>query len=182
MVDVVDKATRSRMMAGIKGKNTKPELMLRRALHRMGFRYRLHVTGIPGRPDIVLPRYRAVIQVQGCFWHRHENCSFATTPASNMPFWDVKFGETIKRDQRNLKAVRQLGWRVAIVWECSIKKDGAENIARTIAAWLSSRSPYLEIPKLGKSKPMIALVKTGSAAGAAQGRQPVRRSIMRRSL
>lgn len=145
MVDVVDKATRSRMMAGIRGKNTKPELVLRRALHRMGFRYRLHVTGIPGRPDIVLPKYRAAIQVQGCFWHRHENCPFATTPASNMQFWKKKFDETVKRDQRKLDALRLLGWRVAVIWECSIKTDDAESIARKISAWLSSSSSFLEI-------------------------------------
>jgi DNA mismatch endonuclease (patch repair protein) len=152
MIDVVDKSTRSRMMAGIKGKNTKPEITLRHGLHRLGFRYRLHASGLPGRPDIVLPRHRAAIQVQGCFWHRHENCSFATMPASNTAFWNTKFGETIERDQRNHDALRKLDWRVAVVWECSIRKHGGENIAREIAAWLSSQRSFQEIPKLGKSK------------------------------
>jgi DNA mismatch endonuclease (patch repair protein) len=151
MADVVDKITRSRMMAGIKGKDTKPELALRRALHHLGLRYSLHVAGLPGRPDIVLPKHHAAIQVQGCFWHRHQHCSFATTPASNVPFWDLKFGETLKRDQRNLKALRELGWRVAVVWECSINKEGAETIARKIRSWLLSEQAFTEISKIDRT-------------------------------
>jgi DNA mismatch endonuclease (patch repair protein) len=145
MVDVVDKTTRSRMMAGIRGKDTKPELALRRALHRLGLRYRLHATGLPGRPDILLPRHRAVIEVHGCFWHRHENCSFCTTPASNKRFWRTKFDETIKRDKRNLAALQKLGWRVVVVWECSVKEQGAEVVAGRIAGWLQSARSFTEI-------------------------------------
>ena len=145
MIDVVDKITRSRMMAGIRGKDTKPELDLRRALHREGLRYRLHVTGLPGRPDIVLPKHRAAIQVHGCFWHRHEHCAFCTTPASNAGFWKVKFGETVKRDKLNLEALRKLGWKVAIVWECSVKNQGAEAVAGRITAWLQSGRSFKEI-------------------------------------
>jgi DNA mismatch endonuclease (patch repair protein) len=145
MIDVVDKITRSRMMAGIQGKNTRPELELRRALHREGLRYRLHVTGLPGRPDIVLPKHRAAIQVHGCFWHRHQHCAFCTTPASNMRFWKSKFGETVERDKRNLEALRKLGWRVAIVWECSVRDKGPEAIAGRIAAWLQSGRSFKEI-------------------------------------
>jgi DNA mismatch endonuclease (patch repair protein) len=145
MIDVVDKLTRSRMMAGIQGKDTKPEMELRRALHRLGLRYRLHVMGLPGRPDIVLPRHRAAIQVHGCFWHRHEHCTFCTTPASNKHFWKSKFGETEKRDKRNLEALRKLGWRTAIVWECSVKDKGAEAVAEKIAAWLRSGRSFKEI-------------------------------------
>ena len=145
MIDVVDKITRSRMMAGIRGKDTKPELGLRRALHRLGLRYRLHVAGLPGRPDILLPRHHAAIQVHGCFWHRHDRCAFCTTPASNMRFWKLKFGETVKRDKRNLEALRKLGWKVAIVWECSIKIEGAEVVAGRLAAWLRSGRSFKEI-------------------------------------
>jgi DNA mismatch endonuclease, patch repair protein len=145
MIDVVDKITRSRMMAGIRGKNTKPELELRRALHSLGLRYRLHVSGLPGRPDIVLPKHLTAIQVHGCFWHRHEDCRFCTTPASNMRFWKSKFEETVKRDKRNLEALRSLGWRVAIIWECSVEEQGAEAIARKIAAWLQSGRSFKEI-------------------------------------
>ncbi len=145
MIDVVDKITRSRMMAGIRGKDTKPELGLRRALHRLGLRYRLHVAELPGRPDILLPKHRAAIQVHGCFWHRHEHCAFCTGPASNIRFWKSKFGGTVKRDKRNLEALRKLGWKVAIVWECSIKDQGADAIAKKIAAWLRSGGSFKEI-------------------------------------
>ena len=146
MVDVVDKITRSRMMAGIRGKNTRPELVLRRALHHLGLRFRLHVPTLPGRPDIVMPKYRAIVQVQGCFWHRHQGCSFATIPASNIKFWDSKFAETIRRDQRNFEALRELGWRVAIVWECAINKEGGDAVATRIATWLRSKRLTTEIP------------------------------------
>lgn len=143
---VVDRITRSRMMAGIRGKDTKPELLLRRALHRMGLRYRLHVSGLPGRPDIVLPKYHAAIEIRGCFWHRHAGCRFATTPASNIPFWTSKFSETVKRDRRNLEALRKLGWRVAIVWECSIREEGGEGIAKKLSKWLVSKRSSGEFP------------------------------------
>jgi DNA mismatch endonuclease, patch repair protein len=146
MIDVVDKKTRSRMMAGIRGKDTEPELGLRRALHRLGLRYRLHATGLPGRPDIVLPKHRAAIQVHGCFWHRHQHCAFCSTPASNTQFWKSKFEETVKRDERNLEALRKLGWKVAVIWECSVKGEGAEVIAERIAAWLRSGRSFKEIP------------------------------------
>lgn len=132
-------------MAGIRGKDTKPELVLRHALHRLGLRYRLHVSDLPGRPDITLPKHRAVIEVQGCFWHRHQNCEFCTAPASNKGFWKTKFDETVKRDKRNLAALRKLGWRVAIVWECSVKEQGAEAIAERILAWLQSERSFKEI-------------------------------------
>jgi len=145
MIDVVDRITRSRMMAGIRGKDTKPELDLRRALHRLGLRYRLHVPGLPGRPDIVLPKHHAVIEVHGCFWHRHQHCAFCTKPASNMDFWRAKFGDTVRRDKRNVEALRKLGWRVAVVWECSVKDEGAEAVAEKIAAWLRSGRSFREI-------------------------------------
>lgn len=149
MIDVVDKITRSRMMSGIRGKNTKPELDLRRALHRLGLRYRLHPARLPGRPDIVLPGRQAAIQVHGCFWHRHKHCAFCTTPASNIQFWKPKFDETIRRDKRNLDALRKLGWRVAIVWECAVKEKGAEAIAGRIATWLQSGHTFKEISSRG---------------------------------
>lgn len=145
MIDVVDKATRSRMMAGIQGKDTKPEKSLRQALHRRGLRYRLHVSGLPGRPDIVLPRHHAAIQVHGCFWHRHERCLFCTTPSSNENFWKSKFSDTVKRDKQNVRQLRKLGWRVAIVWECSVKDHGADIVAQRILAWLHSGRSFKEI-------------------------------------
>jgi DNA mismatch endonuclease (patch repair protein) len=146
MVDVVNKITRSRMMSGIRGKDTQPELLLRRALHAMGLRYRLHVPRLPARPDIVLPKHQAVVLVHGCFWHRHGNCRFATTPASNTKFWTEKFRRTVLRDRENLKALRTAGWRTAVVWECALVREGTERAAREIVAWLSTDKPSLEIP------------------------------------
>jgi len=120
MVDVVDKHTRSRMMSGIKGTNTKPELLLRSALHARGFRFRIHDRRLPGSPDIVLPKWSAVIEVRGCFWHRHKGCSKATTPATNVDFWQAKFASNVLRDRANAEALLMDGWRVLIVWECAI--------------------------------------------------------------
>lgn len=120
MVDIVDKATRSRMMSGIRGVNTKPERIVRSYLHRAGLRFRLHVRSLPGRPDIVLRRHRTVVEVRGCFWHRHHGCRYATTPSSNMDFWTKKFEENVSRDRRNEQALRTLGWRVLVIWECQV--------------------------------------------------------------
>lgn len=153
VADIVDKATRSRMMSGIRGKDTKPERELRRALHRRGLRYRLHARDLPGRPDIVLPRFRAVLLVHGCFWHRHERCSFATTPSSNVAFWMSKFSGTMDRDKRNVRSLLERGWRVGVVWECAIRSsDGAEVVATGIQAWLRSSKAYTEVPPLGRRR------------------------------
>jgi DNA mismatch endonuclease (patch repair protein) len=108
------------MMSGIRGSNTRPELIVRSFLHRAGLRYRLHVRSLPGSPDIVLARYQAVVEVRGCFWHRHPGCQFASTPASNRSFWKEKFRENVMRDRRTEKELMALGWRVFTVWECEI--------------------------------------------------------------
>lgn len=142
MTDVVDPATRSRMMAGIRGRNTRPELLVRRALHGMGFRYRLHHRGLPGRPDLVLPRYRAVVFIHGCFWHRHPHCRLSTTPATRPEFWENKFEQNVARDRRNVDALLQAGWRVAIVWECALRSTPDASIA-AVADWLRSDAPGL---------------------------------------
>lgn len=118
MVDTVDKATRSRMMSGIRSKDTKPEMQVRRFLHAAGFRYRLHVKELPGRPDIVLPKYRTVIQVHGCFWHRHSGCRLAAMPASNVEMWAAKFARNVERDREVERQLMEMGWRVLTVWEC----------------------------------------------------------------
>lgn len=123
MTDTVDTATRSRMMAGIRSKNTKPELLLRKALHAKGFRFRLHRKDLPGRPDIVLPLYKAVCFVHGCFWHQHKGCRMASTPATRAEFWQAKFAANITRDERNRHALLAAGWRVAVVWECAIRQS-----------------------------------------------------------
>ena len=118
MVDIVDSATRSRMMSGIRGKNTAPELATRKYLHSQGFRFRLHVKDLPGKPDIVLPKYRTVIFVHGCFWHQHPGCKAAVMPKSNTKFWAEKLTGNVKRDARNISELVKLGWKCLIVWEC----------------------------------------------------------------
>lgn len=136
MADVVDQPTRSRMMAGIKGVNTDPELRLRRALHRLGLRFRLHRRDLPGRPDIVFPACRAVVFVHGCFWHRHDNCRYATTPTTRADFWAAKFKANVERDRRNLANLAEQGWDVRIVWECEIRSDVSQ-AAADVASWIA---------------------------------------------
>lgn len=110
-------------MSRIRSKDTKPELCLRSLLHRAGFRYRLHSTKLPGRPDLVLPKFRSVIFVHGCFWHRHPGCGRATTPSTRTDFWMTKFRGTVERDKRIKKELKQQGWRVITVWECELESD-----------------------------------------------------------
>lgn len=146
MVDVVDAVTRSRMMGGIRGKNTKPEIRLRKALHRIGLRFRLHDRHLPGSPDLVFPKWRAVVFVHGCFWHQHSGCRFATMPATRTDFWRTKFDSNLQRDRRQIEELEQLGWRVATTWECSLKTD--ETVAEAAAEllnWLHSSEPSREI-------------------------------------
>lgn len=124
-MDVVDAATRSRMMKGIRSKDTRPEMTVRKYLHARGFRYRLHARDLPGSPDIVLPKYRTAILVHGCFWHRHAGCKYATTPANNAERWQQKFHANTERDVRKESTLRAAGWRVIVVWECELR-HGAE--------------------------------------------------------
>ncbi len=121
MVDRVDKNKRSEIMALVKSKDTKPELQLRRALHSKGFRFRIHQKKLPGCPDLVFAKYKTVIFVHGCFWHRHAGCRAASMPSSNISFWEGKFQRTLERDAQNIKNLKQLGWRVIVVWECDLR-------------------------------------------------------------
>jgi DNA mismatch endonuclease Vsr len=105
-------------MAAIGGKNTQPEMLVRRLAHSLGYRYRLHVKNLPGRPDIVFPAYRKIIEVRGCFWHRHPGCVLAATPATRVDFWEEKFRATVARDIRNVAALQARGWAVMVLWEC----------------------------------------------------------------
>lgn len=139
MVDVVDPATRSRMMAGIRGKDTRPELLIRRALHRAGFRFRVHDRRLPGAPDLILPKYRSAIFVHGCFWHRHDGCRYTTMPATRAQFWEQKFSRNIARDRENRAALNALGWRVLVVWECGVRHDPSDTI-ELVASWLADGS------------------------------------------
>jgi DNA mismatch endonuclease, patch repair protein len=134
-VDIVDKATRSRMMSGIRGANTKPELKVRRFLHAAGLRYRLHVKDLPGKPDIVLPRHRAAVFVHGCFWHQHPGCRFAYSPKSNAEFWQKKLSGNVQRDRVKEQLLREAGWRVFTVWECeAANPDRLAQLASDIRA------------------------------------------------
>jgi DNA mismatch endonuclease (patch repair protein) len=131
MADIVDKETRSRMMSGIRGKNTKPEMIVRSFLHRAGLRFRLHAK-LPGKPDLAFPKFRTVVFVHGCFWHRHKRCRFATTPASNSAFWQEKFEANMRRDMLVKKELRKLGWRVKVIWGCQLSPKKLELLAEQI--------------------------------------------------
>jgi DNA mismatch endonuclease (patch repair protein) len=131
MTDVVDRATRSRMMSGIRGKNTRPELIVRSFLHRAGLRFRLHAK-LPGKPDLVLPKYRTAVFVHGCFWHRHKDCRHATTPATNAVFWQEKFAANVRRDARVKQQLEDSGWRVLVIWSCELDEYELVKLAATI--------------------------------------------------
>ena len=117
-MDIVSREKRSAMMAGIRGKDTQPEMRVRRAAHALGFRYRLHRRDLPGHPDLVFPKLRKVILVHGCYWHRHPGCRFAYMPKSNVDFWQQKFGNNQKRDRHTLSELVKLGWIPMVIWEC----------------------------------------------------------------
>ena len=108
-------------MAAIKSKNTKPEIAVRKLLHSMGYRFRLHRKDLPGSPDIVLPKYKTVIFVHGCFWHRHENCKYATTPKTRVEFWENKFKANVKRDLEIQEKIKNIGWQSLVIWECDTR-------------------------------------------------------------
>jgi DNA mismatch endonuclease (patch repair protein) len=146
MVDIVDTATRSRMMAGIKGKNTKPEKLVRSLLHRQGFRFRLNVRELPGKPDIVLPRYHAVIFVNGCFWHGHD-CVRFKWPKTRTDFWQHKIEGNRSNDQKVIQALLSKGWRVSTIWECALRGNSMtiEAVVNSMEEWLKSDRLFLEI-------------------------------------
>lgn len=137
-MDTVDRHTRSRIMAAVGQKNTGAEMKLRRALHRSGLRYRLHDRKLPGSPDLVLPRFHAVVFVHGCYWHAH-GCHRSTVPKSRKVFWTEKFDANRERDERNIASLLEEGWRVLIVWECTLVGRTAmppEEVAQHVEAWL----------------------------------------------
>ena len=124
MIDIVSQKTRSRMMASIPSRNTKPEVLVRKLLHSQGFRFRLHQKICGVRPDIVLSKYKTCIFVHGCFWHRHEGCNLASTPKTRQEFWEAKFKSNVSRDLRTAKQLEINGWNVIIIWECEVR-DGS---------------------------------------------------------
>jgi DNA mismatch endonuclease (patch repair protein) len=153
MADIVDRQTRSRMMAGIKAKDTKPELALRRALHARGFRYRVHARHVPGRPDLLLPKHQAAVFVHGCFWHRHQGCRYTTNPGTRPKFWQNKFAGNILRDAAVRTSLAEEGWRVATIWECALRKPGRVLAAADLLAmWLCSGAAQIDIGELDLSR------------------------------
>ncbi len=146
MVDIVDTATRSRMMSGIRSQNTKPEILVRSLLHRQGFRFLLHVRNLPGKPDIVLPRFHAVIFVHGCFWHGHD-CHFFKWPRTRPDFWREKIERNRANDYTKKQALLSIGWRIGIVWECAIRgvnKD-ISRVINDVTEWLNSDKLLIEV-------------------------------------
>jgi len=145
--DIVSPAVRSRMMASIRGKNTKPELAIRSALHALGFRYRLHRKDLPGRPDIVFPKYRAVVMVHGCFWHGHD-CNLFRWPTTREDFWRTKIGRNMERDRMQHAALAAAGWRIGTIWECAVKGPARlpfEEVVERCVMWLKSDEETKEI-------------------------------------
>lgn len=129
-MDKLTREHRSWNMSRIQGKNTGPEIAMRSMLHRNGFRFRLQEKGLPGKPDIVLPKFRTAIFVHGCFWHRHENCKYCYTPKSRNEFWDSKFQRTVQRDAEQMKALSATGWLPMVVWECEIKDNPVQTLKK----------------------------------------------------
>lgn len=149
MVDILTKEKRSALMSRIRGRDTKPELAVRSLLHHLGYRFRLHVRELPGRPDIVLPRYRTVVLVHGCFWHRHQGCRFCYVPKTRPEFWRAKFERNVDRDRLVQRELKKIGWRVIVVWECEI--DDLRRLTRRLSR-IGDGSEKSEAPWLHSSK------------------------------
>lgn len=141
-MDVMSPERRSRNMSAIKGSNTKPEIAVRQILHSLGFRFRLHRKDLPGRPDIVLAKYRTVVFVHGCFWHRHPGCRLASTPATRAEFWEAKFSRNVVRDRENYTKLMELGWRIIVVWECDLRNR--EDLAHRLYSCLKEENLPLD--------------------------------------
>lgn len=139
MTDRLSTSDRSWAMAKVRSADTKPEWILRCGLHRLGFRYKLSDGALPGRPDLVFPKYKSVIFVHGCYWHRHKDCKDASTPKSNTEFWLKKFAENVRRDHSKARALEALGWRVLVLWECELTKSTAITIQKAVL-WLAQDS------------------------------------------
>lgn len=148
MTDVVDAETRSRMMSGIRGRDTKPEMIVRRALFKAGFRFRLHRRDLPGVPDVVLPGRRLAIFIHGCFWHMHAGCPLAKLPSTRPEFWLAKLSRNVERDREARDALVAAGWRVLTVWECATRERGIQAVLpETLRAWIDGPAPMGEISR-----------------------------------
>lgn len=137
MTDIFSKEKRSKIMSNISSRNTKPEVILRKALFSKGYRYRINYKNLPGKPDIVLSKYRTTIFVNGCFWHAHPNCKDAHLPKTNTKFWKNKIASNVERDKKNIQQLEGLGWNVILIWECEIKKKNMDSLISRIINSLS---------------------------------------------
>lgn len=147
-MDIVSAEKRSRMMSNIKNADTRPEILVRKILHRAGFRYRLHRKDLFGRPDIVLPKYGLAIFVNGCFWHGHKNCHLFRLPKSRQEFWASKIGGNIERDARNIDFLRTENWRVGVIWECALRGKNAislEDFSQTLEQLVTGHTGFFEL-------------------------------------
>lgn len=144
MTDIVSTAVRSRMMASIRSRDTKPEMAVRRYLHSLGFRYRLSPRELPGRPDLVLSRHKAAVFVHGCFWHGHDRCRLAKVPTTRVEFWTKKISINKQRDAMATAKLRALGWRVAIIWECALRSEPDDTLRR-VSDFITSDKVMIEI-------------------------------------
>ena len=170
MADKLTQKQRTRLMSQVRGKDTKPERQIRGLLHRLGYRFTINGPRnkqLPGRPDIVLPKHQTAILVHGCFWHRHPNCKSATTPSSNVAYWEKKFARNVQRDRQNEEALQALGWHVIVIWECELQEPDA------IAALLISQLPRafnIELPETLEDAQLVA--ETRSRYGAPKKPEP----------
>ncbi|WP_432380538.1 very short patch repair endonuclease [Duganella sp. P38] len=146
MTDIVPPAVRSRMMSGIKGKNSTPEMLIRRLLFAAGYRFRLHRRDLPGTPDVVMPSRKIAIFVHGCFWHAHQECKYAKVPATRTDFWVEKLQSNAARDQQAVEKLGAMGWRVLVVWECATRdQDVARTLSGKLQDWIASDAQFGEI-------------------------------------
>lgn len=148
MADVMSCEKRSALMSRVRGTNTGPELIVRKLLWHSGLRFRLHAKELPGKPDIIFPRWRAAVFVHGCFWHRHQECSLFRLPRTRPEFWDEKLRKNQERDAKSLVTLRRLGWRVAVVWECAVKLDPMR-VGHLLASWIRSEDAGIELLQHG---------------------------------
>lgn len=144
MVDVMSAERRSLLMSRIRGKDTSPEVKVRKLLWSAGLRYRLHTKGLPGKPDLVFPKWRAVVFVHGCFWHRHSDCPFFRLPKTRTSFWDEKLRRNQERDAATIASLAAAGWRVAVVWECGVRLD-AQAVGQILAVWIGQGTGCIEL-------------------------------------
>ena len=161
MVDVMSSDKRSALMSRIRGKNTGPELLIRKYLWRAGFRYRLHSKRLPGKPDLVLPKWNAAVFVHGCFWHRHAGCPYFRLPKTRTVFWDEKLSGNQARDSAAIAALIHDGWRVAVVWECAVRAN-ADSTGRRLTSWLQRKSPSTQLVGVGRAVKSRVLAKPGT--------------------